>query len=95
MANRIPISGSSVSRHGSVPSSRRRFLKLLLSATALPIARDLIAGDGKPAWPNSPQETQPVVVHVDCKRQQQEIQGFGVSAAFHQAHNLMSYPEPM
>jgi glucuronoarabinoxylan endo-1,4-beta-xylanase len=51
----------------------------------------LIAGDGKPALPNSPQETQPVVVHVDCKRQQQEIQGFGVSAAFHQAHNLVSY----
>jgi glucuronoarabinoxylan endo-1,4-beta-xylanase len=52
----------------------------------------LIAGDGKPALPASPQETQPVVVHVDCKRRQQEIQGFGVSAAFHQAHNLMSYP---
>jgi glucuronoarabinoxylan endo-1,4-beta-xylanase len=92
MADRFPISASSVSQHGSGNSARRRFLKLLLSGTALTITPDLIAGDGKPALPNSPQETQPVVVHVDCERLQQEIQGFGVSAAFHQAHNLMSYP---
>jgi hypothetical protein len=77
MADRFPVAVLSVGRHGSVKSARRRFLKLLLSGTALPIARDLIAGDGKPALPNSPQETWPVVIHVDCKRLQQEIQGFG------------------
>jgi glucuronoarabinoxylan endo-1,4-beta-xylanase len=91
MARRLPISALPDSGHASVESSRRRFLKLLLGGTALTINKDLIASDGTPASPDSRQDTQPVVVHVDCKRPQQEIQGFGVSAAFHQAHNLMGY----
>ena len=92
MEDKFPISALPVSWHAPIKRTRRRFLKLLLSGTALTINRELTAGDGTPALPDGHQDTRPVVVHVNRKGPQQEIQGFGVSAAFHQAHNLMSYP---
>jgi glucuronoarabinoxylan endo-1,4-beta-xylanase len=37
--------------------------------------------------------TLPAYSHVFWTQSQQQIDGFGISGAFHQAHNLMSYPK--
>ena len=72
--------------------ARRRLLRVLLGVPAIRTMRRVFGDNKKDASSNHSQDTLPKVIHVNYKSVQQEIQGFGVSAAFHQAHNLMSYP---
>lgn len=81
--------------------NRRQFVKM---AAMLPpaVATALEKSTGTPAAARLEASSHPTAttafgkgtVTVKCNRTAQEIDGFGASAAFHMAENLMDFPEP-
>jgi hypothetical protein len=81
--------------------SRRKLLRVLAMGTAalaVPGGTVFCPGGQQSSNQALPEKgrkegTLPVYSHVFWTQSQQQIDGFGISGAFHQAHNLMSYPK--